>query len=279
MTNWKAVASNAVSWSVRFSGWWKIFLNRAGLYTSPFSLRVRGTSKKYWVGDTDAEVLDEYYCCGEYDAVNWSAFDTVVDVGSHIGVIPVNAHKYVEKVICYEPHPATYNLLRQNIVENGIHNVSTYNKAVAAESGEVYLHESETSLGHSIVTPFDGETLAVEATTLQQIVFCHDLDGRTLLKLDCEGAEFSIIANSSESLQAFDGILIEYHCEAGEPERLVQHLRSAGFTLHKKVTGEGRGLLYAGDIGLVADSRSSGILTALEQTEEVDYDKERGVLW
>jgi FkbM family methyltransferase len=121
--------------------------------------------------------------------------DTVVDVGAHVGFFAVPMASQVRMVHAYEPSPANYRLLTQNVKLNlmtGL--VRSVEMAVGARSEVVTLNLGvQGTTGHSIThQKRGGVSTEVVCVDLQSIVdFCKP----TVLKLDCEGAEWDILTN------------------------------------------------------------------------------------
>ena len=72
----------------------------------------------------------------------------------------------------------------------------------------------------------------VPLLTLDQVFAKFDLDRVGLLKLDCEGAEYEILLNSSDdTLRRISGVAIEYHLglNDGTPQHLGEFLSKKGF--------------------------------------------------
>jgi hypothetical protein len=67
-----------------------------------------------------------------------------------------------------------------------------------------------------------------------------------LLKLDCEGSEFSIIKKTSpEILKKFSTMIIEYHSEAGDKDEIIKKLKNLGFKTKVQDSGRNIGLITA----------------------------------
>ncbi len=72
----------------------------------------------------------------------------------------------------------------------------------------------------------------VPCITFTKLVESIDLSGRTLLKMDCEGAEFEILESSTkEDFARIDTVFLEYHGEVGEPEHLNAMLEEYGYSV------------------------------------------------
>jgi FkbM family methyltransferase len=143
---------------------------------------------------------------------------------------------------CYEPNPDLERSLRQHCEPIS---VKVHMEAVAAQGGRVTLQRQENSL-HSTVAEAVGDGLPCVAfsETIER------LGGKVdLLKLDCEGAEWSLFEDV-ESWKRIGFLTMEYHLWAkpgSTLENLRQKLSELGFeTLTVKASEEGSfGMLRA----------------------------------
>lgn len=146
----------------------------------------------------------------------------VVDIGAHIGTFARRVHELnpAAKIICVEACPENLEALRANVGQFAevVHAACTY------EPGELGLLNAVrpncTSTGGSIVKPIDlvgdlaeGEywpdRRPVPKVTLEQLRERFGFESIDLLKLDCEGSEYSILGNCDLSRIRF--AVGEYH--------------------------------------------------------------------
>jgi FkbM family methyltransferase len=135
--------------------------------------------------------------------------DVVVDIGAHVGFFAIPVASQVGVLIAYEPAPANYKLLRANARRNQAHNLVASPQAVAGTAGLVQLSLGvQGTTGHSIVArKRGGVSIQVEAVDLSQIVKLYK---PTVLKLDCEGAEWGILTEP-ELLGGIRLLIAELH--------------------------------------------------------------------
>jgi FkbM family methyltransferase len=151
--------------------------------------------------------------------------EVVVDIGAHIGTFAVAWHRKnpKAKIVCVEVCPENIPVLRKNVGEFAtiIHAACTY------EPGELALLNSVkpdgTATGGSMVveresifdgTPFGHEywrdARPIRKVTLEDVMQIAGVDHIDVLKLDCEGGEFSILEHSP-TIPQIRFILGEYH--------------------------------------------------------------------
>jgi FkbM family methyltransferase len=143
----------------------------------------------------------------------------VVDVGAHIGCFAKRIHEMNPKcrIICVEACEENLPALRKNVGDFAtiVHAVCTYEKGPLVLFNAYY--PNCLSTGGSMVmaesTPdqlnYTREPVR-NRTTLEQLMWPWCFDHIDLLKLDCEGSEFSILSNTT-SLRKIGFIVGEYH--------------------------------------------------------------------
>ena len=160
--------------------------------------------------------------------------ERVIDIGANIGVFALWAARQDASVIAYEPAPINLGHLMANVRARPAIRV-VWGAVVGSlpEGGAVrlYLHDDRstrhTLLGREIGT---GEVLErhadVPAISIEDVL-AHECD---LLKIDCEGGEFDILAHVSEkALRRAGRIVLEFHRTINAPAVLLDRLRGSGF--------------------------------------------------
>ncbi len=161
---------------------------------------------------------------------------TVLDCGANIGMATLFFKwLYPEaRIMAFEPDPATFKLLEQNVSANHLSSVAVYNVALAAVEREIPFHVPEPgSLMMSAVSSRGGgQSIPVQAKPLSGFITA-DVD---LLKLDIEGMEGPVLEElaASGKLSRIREAIIEVHHNLSErPGNLSSILRileSAGFS-------------------------------------------------
>ena len=177
---------------------------------------------------------------------------TVVDIGANIAdsaiYFAVNGAK---KVIACEPYPYAYKIGLENIRMNRLENIITLLNVGYGKDGIINVTDSPTDSGSDLVINESGSK--IETISLDTIIRRFDLTNHVVLKIDCEGCEYTLLNEKNEFLQRFTRIQIEYHY--GYPQ-LEKKLISAGFRIKhskpKKVYNQSNsnpklkvGMLYA----------------------------------
>ena len=185
-------------------------------------VRLRDVHGSPWA----ANVLDEF-ARGMYGIADltFAPGDVAVDVGAHIGGVSVllaTLHPEI-RIVAYEPSASNFEMLCANLKENGITNVTPVRQAVTGERGELTLTWAAHATAGSAVGLSEASRRAREAVgwssetvqcvTLDDVFAAHDIDRCAWLKLDCEGAEWGIMANTGV-LERIDRIALELHLSA-----------------------------------------------------------------
>lgn len=170
---------------------------------------------------------------------------TIIDIGAHFGYFSIFADKNTDPdslIIAIEPGKSNFSSLVNNIQDNALTNIKSLNYAVSGKSGPVKLHLGR-SLNHSIVENYilnqnqSDDYELVEAKTLEEIVLENKLGKVDFLKMDCEGAEYSILENTPGYIyDRITTISMEFHdlkdnnCTG---EHLIRILIKNGFKIVK----------------------------------------------
>ncbi len=177
--------------------------------------------------------------------------DTVVDIGAHIGAFTVTSARSASEGIVYalEPVEANYELLLRNIELNGLKNVVPTKMAVAKGSGkrEMFVQEDATS-GHSFHYRSNRKPVTVDTTSLEDFVDRMGIKKIDLLKIDCEGAEYEILADCPERIFSMTRrIAMEYHFgeDKKDPQILIDILEDNEFKMTMSSPKEWGGLIFA----------------------------------
>ena len=219
-----------------------LVLNRFGLLRSSKKLIFLRDGTKLFIRpesdlvSQDSGVVSNVFCDDVYDLSGVEG-GVVVDVGAHIGSFTVKASRVASKVICFEPCIDSFGLLLNNIDLNGCVNVSAHNLAVTKDGRRVHLEESARSVCNNI---YGVDGILTNSVVLSRVFRV------SLLKIDCEGAEFEILYGCDKAFfDKVDRIVLEHHLVKGEsPFVLSRFLMSFGFEVDIGF-GAGNNFMYA----------------------------------
>jgi FkbM family methyltransferase len=159
---------------------------------------------------------------------------TILDIGANTGVAAVWFTRLIPevKIACVEPDPRNLPLMRRNLEQNGI-SARVFECAVTARAGRVRLGREAYSGQSSLESTglyAHSDFIQVEARRIPEILDELGWDVVDLLKMDIEGAEREVLANSGDWLHRLRHIVLEVHSNTS-PEELSGFLHPHGWTL------------------------------------------------
>lgn len=158
----------------------------------------------------------------------------ILDCGAHIGlsVIYLKSLCPSANIVCFEPDNKNYNLLQKNIASHNLKNIEIRNEAVWNENTSLHFIQ-EGNMGSKIGENSTSNTVTVKASRLKDF-----LNKRVnFLKLDIEGAEYTVLKDIAEILGNVDKMFIEYHGTFDQNKELLEILElisNAGFKFYIK---------------------------------------------
>ena len=172
--------------------------------------------------EADESVFSEIFTEHEYkilEEVIVCAKSPIIDIGAHVGMFSIFCAVLnpTMQVFAYEPDEDNFAAMKENLKLNNVRNVSMKNVAVGAKMGERILYISKDSHNHSLLGAeaagdFSGAEKNVQAVTLERILQQNRLASVSLVKMDCEGAEFEILENlSAEAFAVVENFYVECH--------------------------------------------------------------------
>jgi FkbM family methyltransferase len=179
----------------------------------------------------------------------------VVDVGANAGYFSLwwlSRHPG-SKIICVEPIPENFALLKRNAALNPEKNILLFNGAVGGLNGQIVLRYNLTNgftTAASVLKGVDGQIeISAKCLSLAQLMSDFALKQIDFLKLDCEGSEYSIIYQSDDTvLKTIRCIAIETHLSS-EPRQntdaLADFLRSKQFHVNVWHSNAINDIIYA----------------------------------
>jgi FkbM family methyltransferase len=215
----------------------------------PLTLVTR-TGATFKTTAANAWPIIEVFRDGQYEApLNWRDARSVIDVGGHVGAFTVWAawRAPQARVTTFEPEPRNARELRQNVERNGLSYRVDIIQAAAGASDErrsftVPAFRHASSFADSDTS--DSVAIEVECVALERFLSEHAEAQIDVLKLDCEGAEWEILASLSDQVSGrIQHLLMECHArDSAEFAAMARLLTKRGFTpsLHatSAVTGK-----------------------------------------
>jgi len=165
--------------------------------------------------------------------------DIIIDIGAHIGSFAfASLVRGAGKVICVEAHPDNVTLAKQHLadyIDSG--QVEVHYGAVWQSDGE-QLHISAFPNYDDRFINTGGATVNIQGNghTVTTVILDNLITDKKirLLKLDCEGSEFSILL-TAQHLHQVQEIVGEYHEHDDYTiAQLMTYLQSKGFATEYK---------------------------------------------
>lgn len=190
-------------------------------------------------------IYKEIFIDGCYDYPTLHAEATIVDIGANTGLFSIRMKQlYPQSTLyCFEPFPTNFQQLQKNITMSGFQGVNIFQQGVGGHTRKEKLFIHKTNVGgHSIFQAETGGTsfVHIEIVSLKEVFKTQGVTKCSLLKLDCEGAEYEIIKSiDGELASSIDRILFEPTRGIYDVGELEEHLAKLGYKVVDK------GLCYA----------------------------------
>lgn len=244
--------SSLSKWSNISLNWWDILFVKVGIKKGDINLKMKNglTLRLMNRGEhSDTSVVSDIYFNTPYTKADFQIKDnwTIIDIGANVGIFSTYAIKQGTgiKVFSYEPTIDNFSYLLSNIKQNKLeNNIKAFNFAVTKHAGDklkLYINNGGSG-GNSLYSEQVEKTSNVETvltTSLKKIIEENKLKEIDLLKIDCEGAEYEILLNSSiNDLLKVKRIVIELHPINGySKEILEKFLNKIGFRTYLNSSG------------------------------------------
>jgi len=211
----------------------KLGFNFRGIssFKIPKSLSLNGKEIKLSFPDEKGVFIDfvSIFLDDDYNLsrIKTKKISTIVDIGANVGFFSIAARLAFPnaKIFSYEPNNQLEGYLHDNFIEL---NIELQMNAVSRDSGRIELHNCGDSNQSRVVSNKEGP---IEMCSLQSVI--EKTGGQIdLLKMDCEGSEWSILEDS-KLLEKINNITFEYHLWAnGESHSYPLYLlRKSGFKI------------------------------------------------
>lgn len=164
--------------------------------------------------------------------------DVFVDVGANVGSFTILAASTGDvSCVAFEPLSHTFAFLKRNVAFNGMGDrVELRQQGVSDAPGKLRFTTSLDSMNY-VVTSGSGETdgtIEVEVVTLDDAALPHP-QGRTILKIDVEGFEMSVLKGAARTLNSPETLCVIMETNGSgkrygvSDEELVELMSGYGF--------------------------------------------------
>lgn len=162
------------------------------------------------------------YYESDYEAENYTFLQKqvkpgmdILDIGAHLGLFSATCAQLTGgqgKIICFEPTPGTFAILKETLRLNNCKNVTPLQAAVSNTEGTATFYVSETAgcNSNSLVknkSEKEASGYDVRLVTIDGIVSEYSLKP-SLIKIDAEGAELDVLKGGTRTFTTHKPVLI-----------------------------------------------------------------------
>ena len=159
-------------------------------------------------------------------------FGSALDIGANIGIHSLLFAQKYDRVVAFEPHPQTFQLLRFNL-ENYAPNAIALNIALYSDSRTLILADANPgNIGaaslHGSQDSADG--FEVMTCALDEVAQVADLP-ISLVKIDTEGAEHDVLLGAESLIEKNKPVVImeDFKSRSGQRSEAVRFLEGLGY--------------------------------------------------
>jgi FkbM family methyltransferase len=138
--------------------------------------------------------------------------------------------KGAKKIVIYEPVLEHYSAICENVRLNKI-NAEVHSYGIGDEDGERDVAYDKTDLGFGLETEGSPNRLKIKIKDVSKVIV---ESGADVAKIDCEGAEISLVRCTKETLKKLEYVMIEFHsCQIRQ--QLIDKFKSSGFVVYRDI--------------------------------------------
>ena len=142
----------------------------------------------------------------------------VADIGANIGNHCLDFATYASRVYAFEPIDITFELLKENLVNNGFDNVTAVNQALSNVNEEAEIYLVKANMGASSLENRDesSEKRVVTKIIGDEFFESSNIERLDFIKIDVEGHEAHAIQGLEKTIAKFKpSIMMEWIDEEG----------------------------------------------------------------
>ena len=242
----------------QFKNWFSFLLFKSSKKKESFLFRMRNDFEievpRQMLPPFKESFFDQVYLDGFPHQLTLGRAPVVIDVGANVGYFGLYMFCQCPdaRVYAYEPMPYNFRQLKayKDYYSGLVWHIE--NKAISDHQNGITLNTSTVAGFSTMASVFEsdgkGEKIEVGTLTLNDVIKGHGLEVIDLLKLDCEGSEYTILYTASDEIfQQIRYMCIETH-QGSDPgqdhQSLVDFLKTKGFAL-KDTHQKGEGYIWA----------------------------------
>jgi FkbM family methyltransferase len=140
-------------------------------------------------------VFGEIYIDDVYKIVKENHFNTILDLGAHIGIVSMFFAQHCKQVYSFEPLESHFKCFQKNIETNGIANIEAFNVAISNKVGKANFSYNQWNTTCCCLSEAGGKV--VDTTTIEKFLDDKKINEVDYLKMDIEGGEANVILDES----------------------------------------------------------------------------------
>lgn len=168
------------------------------------------------------------------------AGSTIVDAGANFGWHAIHLAKRVGdsgKVLAFEPIPATYAELSENVAINSCNNLKLFKFALGNETSTISMYLPSTDMGAGAASQFldTGDRVEVSMFRLDDVLEREGVEHVDFIKADIEGGELNLLRGAERLLARCHPVIfieiVDIHCRrfGHTPQDVIQLLTGHGY--------------------------------------------------
>ena len=170
-----------------------------------------------------------------YEFISNRENPVIIDCGANMGLSVLFFSKYYPNatIIAFEPEEPIFNILKRNVYTYKLENVILHKKAVWDKETTLQFF-TDKGMGGSVTNVYTNQAPTVVETIVLKDFLHQKID---FLKMDIEGAEYTVLKSCGSLLQNVENIFVEYHSFINEEQHLddlLLLLKQNGFRYHLK---------------------------------------------
>lgn len=172
-------------------------------------IKLKGYGKIYIRQNSfDKEIFNQMFIFKQYDFHTNGPIKTIVDLGGNNGMSAIYFHYTYPEATVYALEPDKNNFAALVKQTSGIDKILPLNKAIWKENGVINLDSGDS---WAVRIDMDGSGNPAEAISMDSLINTYDINQIDILKIDIEGSEKDLFANSTRFLSITKNLVIELH--------------------------------------------------------------------
>jgi FkbM family methyltransferase len=192
---------------------------------------------RFWIraNTEDAAIVSTKFERDVLEVFKPSHDDVVLDVGANVGKYVIHTANLVSvkgMVVALEPFDETFNILCENIKENGFEKIVKPIKIAASDKKRktrMYFKKNWWGLNSIVETP--GENyVEVNTDTIDSLLTDLNIEKVNWVKIDVEGAEYDVLLGAVKTLTN-NNINLIIEVRSANKDKVSNFLKSLGYSV------------------------------------------------